>query len=275
MCDQVRRGTRRSSKSFAQTSVWRYAVRVRLIALALWISLAADAAEWSRLVLTAKGERVDRPKEHSLQYFTEYPWLRDESGDVCPCSQEERVAVAKRLKGTADVRLIGRINGLAIYDVLYHVSAEEVGPGWKSILVKTSADAYTEIFHEQRNQGEINPSFLVKAGTDLVLGIVDQQYRLDQVEYYWWFDFEHAVLLDFKPVWEAAQKVVPEGTSVLKSHLNAKQTFPRQVIDVTTWPADLWRCCASVGVVKVRFEIKAGIIVAKDAYYDPSAKRDW
>src|SRR5438309_1492111 len=30
------------------------------------------------------------------------------------------------------------------------------------------------------------------------------------------------------------------------------------------WPPDLRRCCASVGVVKVPFEIKAGIT---DAYY--------
>lgn len=211
--------------------------------------------------------------EHPLQYFTSYPWLRDEDGDVCiPCSPEERIAIAKSWKGSADVRLIGRINGLAIYDVLYHVSEKDVGPRWKSILVETTPNAFTELFHEQKNQGMINPSFLIKTGPDLVLGVVDQQYRMDEAEYYWWFDFDHAVLLDFKPVWDAAQKVVPAGTTLFKAHLNGKLTFPRQVIDVATWPSNLQHCCALIGVVKVRFEIRAGIIVVRDAYFDANAE---
>ena len=249
---------------------------VRLIALALWVSLAAHAAEWSRLVLTPKGERVDKPEEHPLKYFTEYPWLRDEDGDVCiPCSPDKRIAVAKSLKGTADVRLIGRINGLAIYDVLYHVSEEDGGPTWKSILVETHPNSFTEILHEQKNQGMINPSFLVKVGPDTVLGVVDQAYRMTAAEYYWWFDVDHAVLLDFRPVWDAARKVLPEGTAPFKGHLNGKRTFPRQIIDVATWPPNLSQCCASVGVVKVRFEIKAGVILVTDAFYDPNAAWSW
>jgi hypothetical protein len=247
--------------------------RVRLIALGLWVFLTAQAAQWSRLVLTPKGERVDKPAAHPLQYFTEYPWLRDEDGDVCiPCSPEERIAAAKSLKGTADVQLIGKVNGLAVYDVMYHVAEEDTGPRWKSILVETNPNAFIEIFHEQKNQGMINPSFLVKAGPDSVLGVVDQQYRMTGAEYYWWFDVDHAVLLDFKPVWDAAQKVVPKGTTLLKGHLKGELTFPRQVIEVGTQPPDLWRCCASRGVVKVRFEIKAGIIVVAEAYYDPNAE---
>jgi len=210
--------------------------------------------------------------EHPLLYFTEYPWMRDEDGDVCiGCSPEERTAVAKRWKGSADVRLIGRVNGLAISDVLYRLSDEDDGPRWKAILVETHPGLFTEIFHEQKNQGAINPSFMVKSGMESILGVVDQQYRLDEVEYYWWFDSGRAVLLDFTPVWDAARKVLPEGTTTLKAHLNGKVAFPRQVIDVATWPPDLRRCCASIGVVKVAFQIRAGIIVVTDAHYDPNA----
>ena len=246
------------------------------LTLALWSSVAAHAAGWSRLVLTPKGERVDRPVEHPLPYFTSYPWLRDEDGDVCYlCTPAQKTEAAKNLKGTADVRLIGTVKGFPIYDVLYQVSDEDDGPRWKSILVETTPHAFTEIFHEQKNQGTINPSFLIEAGAEMVLGVVDQQYRMTEAEYYWWFDFDHAVLLDFKPVWDAAKKAVPEGTRVFSAHVKGKLAFPRGIIEVGTWPPDLWHCCAEVGVVKVSFEIKAGIVVVREAHYAPNGRWDW
>lgn len=99
-------------------------------------------AKWERRTLTLKGERVDTPDPHPLSYFTRYPSLRDEDGDFCHlCPPDKALALAKQQKERAEVRLIGKIRGFAIYDVLYYFGDEQE-PGWKSILVQTQTNQY-------------------------------------------------------------------------------------------------------------------------------------
>src|SRR5207249_928577 len=111
---------------------------------------------------TPKGEEDDIPQPHSLSYFTRYPSLRDEDGDFCYlCSAEKRLELAKQQVERAEVRRVGIIRGYVIYVLYYFGRAQE--PDWESILVRTQPGQYREIWHYQRNEGGIWPSFLVKA----------------------------------------------------------------------------------------------------------------
>jgi hypothetical protein len=113
------------------------------------------AAEWDRQIITPKGVRMDTPKPHPLSYFTRYPGLRDEDNDLCYlCPPEKRLAEAKQRKARGEVRLVGKIRGYSIYDVLYFFDEEPL-PRWKSILVRTQPNQYREIWHYQKNEGVI------------------------------------------------------------------------------------------------------------------------
>jgi hypothetical protein len=131
-------------------------------ALLLILLASPAAAGWQRRVSTPKGSRFDVPQPHALSYFTRYPALRDESGDlVCnSCSPEKRLTLAKEVKCRTEVRLVGTVRGFTIYDVLYFFG-DDKAPDWKSILIRTRSGLYREIWHYQRTEGDIWPSFLV------------------------------------------------------------------------------------------------------------------
>ena len=90
-----------------------------LLPLCLLANLA-DAA-WLRHVMTPKSEWFDTPAPHPLSYFTDYPMLRDASGDFCYlCTPEKKLAEAKKVKVKTDLTLVGKLAGFAIYDLYYH-----------------------------------------------------------------------------------------------------------------------------------------------------------
>ena len=131
------------------------------------LSLAVDAsAAWQRHVMTPKDDRFDTPPPRSLAYFTEYPMLRDKSGDFCYlCSPEKRLAEAKKEKIATEISLVGTLAGFQIYDLFYRFSCEGC-VDWKLILVKTGQDQYREIYHVQPTQVDAHAaaSFLVNVG---------------------------------------------------------------------------------------------------------------
>jgi hypothetical protein len=227
-------------------------------------------AEWPRLVSTPKNRWVDAPKPHPLAYFTQYPSLRDEAGDFCYlCTAEKRLAEAKKTKARAKIRLIGTLNGFPVYDVFYYFGSDEK-PDWKSIVVKTGRDSYREIYHDQPTQGLVNPSFLVKAGPDTLLGLIDDLYRWDEVEEYFWFEADGIIRLNFEPVWQAAKKAIPPDRSIWASHLSGPSNFPGLTISVGITYPDNYRCCAK-GVVKVKFKLDRGQVVVMGTSFDPDA----
>jgi hypothetical protein len=92
---------------------------MRFLFLAGFLALPVCAA-WHRHVMTPKEEWVDSPKPHSLAYFTEYPMLRNESGDFCYlCTPEKKLAEAKKIRVKTDLNLVGNLAGFAIYDLYY------------------------------------------------------------------------------------------------------------------------------------------------------------
>jgi len=127
---------------------------------------------WKRHVMTAKGDWFDAPPPHALAYFTDSPASLDESGDFCYlCTPEKRLAEAKAAKGPrAEVRLVGKIGTFSVYDVYYRFQSEG-SVDWKSILVKTGANIFREIYHCQPTQVDARalPSVLIRIGNEVLL----------------------------------------------------------------------------------------------------------
>src|SRR5271157_2646044 len=123
----------------------------RLLVLLSLLALQAGAA-WQRHVGTPKGDWFDQPEPHPLAYFTEYPMLRNESGDFCSlCSPDKRLAEAKKQQVGSDLRLVGTLGGFEVYDLFYRFKCQGCVDS-KSILVKTGPDEYREIYHREPTQ---------------------------------------------------------------------------------------------------------------------------
>ena len=242
----------------------------------LWIALLAipALAQWQRQVSTPKSWFVDSPAPHPLSYFTQYPSLRDEDHNFCYlCLPEKSLAAAKLRNDRAEVKLVGRIRGLEIYDVFYSFEGESAEPDWKSILVRVQPGQYREIWHYQRTEGRIWPSHLVRVGNETLLGLMDDCYRQDIVQEIFWFGKNGPVSVDFSPVWKAAEAVVPKDTTVWPRY-DGRTDLPAGRIDVGMFTEPAWRCCTA-GVVEVRFELSNGRVVIKSSRLDPTAEYKW
>jgi len=246
-------------------------VGVKTLLLALLLALPA-AAQWQRLVITQKDLWTDRPEPHALDYFTKYPLLRDESGDFCYlCSSEKRLEEARKAKARAEVRVVGKLNGNTAYDVFYYFEDEQK-PAWKSIIIQTGPDSYREIYHDQPNEGEPVPSFIVSAGNDPLVCVLDNVYRLDAEDDCFWPEANGIVRLDFKPAWDAAQRVVPSGSKVWPYGIRAKSTFEQFVLKVRIISQGIHRCCDLRGLADVRFKLERGRVVVLQATFDPDGE---
>jgi hypothetical protein len=169
-------------------------------------------------------------------------------------------------------RLVGDIRGFTLYDVLYFFG-EDLSPSWKSILVRTQPDQYREIWHYQRNEGGIWPSYLVKVGQDTLLGLEDDCYRVDIVQEYYWFGKDGPVRIDFSPVWEAAKSVAPKDATVWHGY-DGRTALPAGRIRVGLIRDPVWRCCSG-GIVEVGFELSGGRVAIKEARFDPTSEFEW
>jgi hypothetical protein len=123
------------------------------------------------------------------------------------------------------------------------------------------------------NKGALYPSFRVRAGEDTLLGLEDGCYRQDILQEYLWFGQDVPVAADMKPIWQAAQAVVPKGTEVTHFY-DGRTDFPvgRMRIPVVTQPD--WRCC-SAGTVDVEFAFHGGRVEVPKAKFDKSGEFQW
>jgi hypothetical protein len=240
-----------------------------MILLIVLLTIPATA-EWQRRVVTPKGERLDSPPSHPLSYFTQYPSLRDEDHDFCYlCSPEKSLAVAKQRKDRAEVKLVGRVREFEVYDVFYFFD-EKAEPDWKSILIKTQPGQYREIWHYQRVEGGIWPSYLLRVGNETLLGLSDDCYKQQVIQEYYWFGKDGPVRIDLSPIWKAAEAVVPEGTTTWYLY-DGRTDLPAGRINVGLIRKPGWQCCNG-GVVEVKFELNNGQVVVRGARLDPTAK---
>jgi hypothetical protein len=180
----------------------------------------AASAQWSRVVASGKGEYTDSPPAHSLNYFTDNPYLLADGGDRCiDCSIVGR-NLAKTYIVEADVRPVGTIAGVNVVDVLYRIGRREDGKptsvDWKSILIQTGPGQYHEIFHLEAAEpgGEPVPSGFIQVGDQLVLSTKNSDGGNGGgcIEVYWVVDSSGARKIDFSALEPAIRARVPPET---------------------------------------------------------------
>lgn len=135
-------------------------------------------ANWTRTVSSGKGADDDKPQPQTLQYFIQYPSLHDASGDFCYlCTEEQRLAAAKKERVRSDVSFLGRVNGREVYDILYYFDDEE-GPRWKSLIVESEVNRYGEILQVHPVVESVRHSELDKVGREQLVHAIDDCQRL-------------------------------------------------------------------------------------------------
>jgi len=191
---------------------------MRIVLLLCVLTLPASAA-WERLVLTPKGERIDKPQPHPLAYFTEFPILRNEGESFCArgCSPET-LAELKKIKIKTELTLVGTLNGFLVYDLFYRYETEG-SPDTKTILVKIGPNLYREIYHcEPVTGGPVPSQFVNSAGMRLLLARYRVGGKSPDLNDYYLFDQAGSTLLDFGPVLAAAKAALPSG-GILRAFL--------------------------------------------------------
>src|ERR1700689_971192 len=76
--------------------------------------LAATSASpaWQRHAVSGRGDAFDTPAPHSLAYFTQDPFLRDDGMDFCDdCTPQGKATVHARHKFKTELRRVGNLHG--------------------------------------------------------------------------------------------------------------------------------------------------------------------
>ncbi len=255
-----------------------YIIATQMLALPLVAQPQTDRDQpgpWKRHVMTPKGGWFDTPTPHPLAYFTRYPALLDESGDFCYlCTPQKKLSAAMAAKEPkAEVRLVGTIKGLTIYDVFYRFESDGA-VDWKSILIKTAPNVYREILHCEPTHVDARalPSVITQLGTELLLNsryfaggnkgmYVDDYYSFDQIG---------PTLVDFAPILAAGRAVLPKGVMLWGGgDSNSPKTLTLMRFKLQVWNDGDGLCCRP-GIVEVTFKLDRGHVVVTGAHYNPN-----
>jgi hypothetical protein len=134
------------------------------------------------------------------------------------------------------------------------------------VIVRTGPDRYREIFHNEPTEGKPNPSFFVRLGDQLLLGVQDNQYRMDAVEEYWCFTDNTAFRIDFAPIWNSARKITPADQFFIERP-GLRLDSTNLVISVPTFVRGEAPCCQARGVVLVKPRLRRCAVEAEEVEY--------
>ena len=250
---------------------------MKLLVLAVLLVLPARAENWERYVSTGKGAGVLGIAEpHPLSYFTRYPSLRDAENICYGCPPDKRLALAKQAKlkekQRTEVRLVGTIHGFKIYDVFYYFSLPWRGEEtleWKAILVRKAPNQFREIYHYQKTQGGIWPSYLFQVGGETLLGLADDGYRGNYAQQNWSITKDAFSRIEMSPIWKAAREVLPEGY-LIYDEVIGRERLAQGVIEVKLLKITKSRPYRfAKGLITVHFALKSAQITVTGVRYDP------
>jgi hypothetical protein len=239
------------------------------------IGVATSAlAEWTRHVTMPHGAFSDSPPAHSLAYFRAHPCARSDPKDrFLQCNQHPSAAeLARQLRMQAKVRRVGKVGTFTIYDLEYFFDGDELGPGLKSVLVQTAPNQLHEIrVQGNQPQGTFFPTEILAVGQQLLVKVKWDDGGNYHIVYEDYFAIlkSGALLLDFKPVFQAASEVTPSDMITYQpmSHYD----FKSLVFNIATEKRDVVgrkvACCQ--GRVEVPFRIDQGRVVVGEAKYFP------
>jgi hypothetical protein len=194
----------------------------------LCLSIAAPLdAEWQRTVQSLEGDYKDTSTAHPLAYFTQNPFLRDDTGSLCTggCrTVEDKADSALSYRAKVKLQHVGVISGLPVLEVDYTFTAknDDVIVTWISILVETGPKTYNEIYHLQADGGialPIAPSRIVHVpgGDVLMINNSDGGNGGGCYEGYWRVTASGNTEIDFSPLRKAVQAHLPAGTTYTPS----------------------------------------------------------
>lgn len=129
-----------------------------------------------------KGRSFDTPEPHPPGYFIGDPFLRDDGDDFCSdCTPQGKASPHLEHKFKTEVTKVATLQGFAIYDLFYrfddHVDTKTAD--WKSILVEVSPRQFREIYQLQPVAGELNPSYLLKVGSEEIVATSTSRQHTD------------------------------------------------------------------------------------------------
>jgi hypothetical protein len=250
-------------------------VEMKSFILYLFIAISANSAAWQRHIQSGKGDSFDSPQPHPLSYFVRDPFLRDDGDEFCAdCTPRGKATVHGSHTFKTERRKVGTLFGFLIYDVFYyfdgHVQTGEID--WKSILVEVSPGQFREIYHLQPTAAHVEPSFIMKVGSeeilvtrDLIPGTGNNYY-----EDYFQFSPSGSARIDTEVVTKAVRSVLPTGYGVWKGGgLNMADLRYHMPV----WKDGDANCCPTGGSVDVRFHLDGNRIIVNSKLFDPSTER--
>jgi hypothetical protein len=115
----------------------------------------------------------------------------------------------RQSKTRTKMRIVGKMGAFTIYDLEYFFSFNVTSPGMRSVLVETAPNQFHEI-HVRDSSGfaTLYPTRILVAGWQSVIKVKFDDggnYRFVYEDYFVIKDGE-AVLLDFEPVFQAAER---------------------------------------------------------------------
>lgn len=249
-----------------------------LFRVTLYVLLIATtaSAEWKRYVHMPQGEWSDAPPAHDLAYFRLDPCLRSNVKDrILQCGQPfSKADLEEHAKTThTDLSVVGKIGTFTIYDVEYIFNEGDAGSRVRSVLIETAPEQLHEI-HVRGNMplGTLFPAEILSLGQLSIIKVKFDDggiYHLVYEDYYV-ISQDGALLLDFKPVLQAASKVVPRDMVTWQP--TSRFDFGSFLFEVRTEKRDAdvgpkVACCE--GRVEVPFRIVRGLVIAGEAKYFP------
>ncbi len=232
----------------------------------------SKARTWEREVQGGANEFTDLASPHPLQYFTDDPFLRDEENDFCVnCTADRKSQVHKQHRFKTELSKIGDIQHFAVYNLFYYfddgIQSRRID--WKSILVRVPSGQFREIYHLQARDIEIDPAYLMDAGSTEILATSDSMGGTahNSYEAYWWFDKDGPVKINTDEAVSAAlEDILPAGSEIRTgSGLNIETlTFLSGV-----WKAGDAQCCPTGGGVEIKFRLDKGVLTVIHKRFTP------
>jgi len=232
--------------------------------------------QWKRQVKMVHANWIDSPPARTLSYFRTDPCSRSDRTDrILQCSlNPSATELEQRLKTRTKFRVVGRVGAFYVYDLEYYFDGEDPGqPGVRSVLIGKTRQELHEIHVQDRQPlGTLYATQILHIGRQPILMIkADDGGMYHQIdEDYFAVSQAGASLLDFKPVFEAADHAIP--SDMVTYQPTSTYDFEASVFRVRTEKRDVnigrkVACCE--GSVEVPFRIEQGRVVPGKAEYIP------
>ncbi|HEY0307948.1 MAG TPA: hypothetical protein VGB94_07295 [Acidobacteriaceae bacterium] len=258
----------------------------RLIAMTLLIvTPTLFHGQVQRKVITADSDvKLDTPAPHPLSWWTKSR-LRDENG---------RIVTRRGERVEQKVSYLGAISGHRIVQTLTTIHSSQTnssdGAGvddlpeqpeqpeqWKSLLVQVGTQGlYEEIYRLEDLGGlfaTMKSAAIYGTGPDAILGTYDPDTGNGGgcEEGYWWFDKAGAHEVNFSPLLQAINRIIPENGTYVSScwALNLEKS------ELQSWvQKEDAEChaCGGLGNIYAQYKIEHGTAIPVSVRFTPEER---